>query len=322
LEDVEKGERKIAEKITFKNGETPANPDSLWEYIFKNSILKEKHGLPLIIDTYFFYKLKERVTDMTFLSKIKGKSFSNYLAKYIKHCKRIIFKNSSSHNMAIFSAENNLTSSVKMTRSASLKFNQSIRKTEDNRIFSNANERWDSQVKSQSVNKTEFPINIFLLTSKHLENRPCDKFEVFSGKYVKSFLIKDSQDPNNKSLPMTRNNSAITGTIHNHLIDKENVKTINTLSRSITQLKEDVRNSLSPSKLPILLSKSRSRVGSLNELYCNKSKLTLSMSKPTTSNSPVKIVLKRSSTKGIFFKKVKIISPAISCFKKEDFYYS
>ena len=169
----------------------------------------------------------------------------------------------------------------------------------------------DTFVKNRSANKKDFPINIFLLSSKQLENRPAEKYEVFLGKYVRSYLVKDIHDPNNKILPMTRSESPIKGNIYNHLINKTNMRMINNLSRNIGSVKLEGKNSLSPLTFKETHASIKSPKLSIDS--------NLIKTKTFDKELAMADTILRKSNKAVLRKKTRSV---FSYFTKNDFYYS
>lgn len=290
----------------------------MWEHVFRNSLLKEKDNVPLIVYNFLLVKLKERISDITFISLKNGKSFSHNFIKYIHQCKSFVNK-FSTINIGNSIGENGiLSTTIKLSNINSFIFSSSFKDSKElnfNRNFSRFKEIKDTSIKSVPINKKNFPVNIFLHTSNKLDNRPTEKYEVFLGKYVRSYLVNDAQDPINKRIPLSRKDSKIYGTIHNHVLNKDNIRTINNISRTKYETKSESRNTNSL-KLPISLTKSRSRPNLLFNDSIFKTKTI-----ETVKISPFKIEVSKFNQKSFNIQRTKKKGEILKCFKKEDFYY-
>ncbi len=277
----------------------------------------EKENIPLIVYNFLLLKLKERLTDLAIISLKNGQSNSYNFNKYLNKCKSHVGKHSIK-NMSKFFVDNGiLSTTIKLSSRNSFIFSSTFKDTKDLRLsrnYTRLNEIKDTPTKSVPINKKNFPVNIFLLTSKKIENRPNEKYEVFLGKYVRSYLVNDAQDPINKRIPLSRKESAVFGTVHNHLLNKENVRSINNISRVNYQTKSESRNTSSHVKLPISINKSRSRPNLLSENTFTKTKIN-------DTYSQVKIEVSKFNVKSYKIRIKKKKGEMLKSFNKDDFYY-
>ena len=277
----------------------------------------EKENIPLIVYNFLILKLKQRLTDLTLISLKNGQSNSLNFKKYLDKCRSIVGKHSTKNISKFFGDNAILSTTIKLSSRNSFIFSSTFKDTKDLRLsrnYTRFNEIKDVSTKSVPINKKNFPVNIFLLTSKKLENRPTKKYEVFLGKYVRSYLVNDAQDPINTRMPLSRKDSAVFGTVHNHLLNKDNVRCINNISRVNYQTKSESRNSICHVKLPISFSKSRSRPNLLSEDTFTKSKINETYSK-------VKIEVSKFNVKSYNIRSKKKKSEMLKSFNKDDFYY-
>lgn len=266
-----------------------------------------------------------------------GDSNSYNFSKYLNQCKNLVEKHStkninqlfgdngllystikSSKNINQLLGDNGfLSTTIKLSSKNSFAFPSTVKDTNDVRLsrnYTRFKEIKDSPTKYVPINKKNFPINIFLLTSKKLENRPTKKFEVFLGKYVRSYLVNDAQDPLNKRIRLSRKDTAIFGTVHNHLLNKENVRSINNLSRVNYQTKSESRNTSLHVKLPNSLSKSSLRPNILSED-------TFVKTKSIDSFPRIKLKVSKFNEKNFIIRSNNKKGDMLKSFNKDDFYY-